>query len=87
MQEAARHLVEGPIQGAIESVARRTRASIVVMGAISRRGLRRLFIGNTAERLLGHLDCDVLVVKPPGFRSGVPARGRPQPPRILPLTY
>ncbi|MFO1456797.1 MAG: universal stress protein [Steroidobacteraceae bacterium] len=84
---AARHLVEGPVQGAIESAARRTRASIVVMGAISRRGLRRLFIGNTAERLLGHLDCDVLVVKPPGFRTQVPARGSPLPPKVLPLTY
>ena len=84
---AARHLVEGPVQGAIESAARRTRASIVVMGAISRRGLRRLFIGNTAERLLGHLDCDVLVVKPPGFRTQVPARGTPLPPKVLPLAY
>lgn len=84
---SARHLVQGAIQPAIESVVRRTRASILVMGAISRRGLQRLFIGNTAERMLGHLDCDILVVKPPGFRSRTPARGTPQPPAIAPLVY
>lgn len=87
VKPAARHLVQGPVQPAIEAVARRTRASILVMGAISRRGLQRLFIGNTAERTLGHLDCDILVVKPPGFRSRTPARGTPQPPAIAPLVY
>ncbi len=84
---SARHLVVGPVQAAMETVAGRTRASIVVMGAISRRGLQRLVIGNTAERMLGHLDCDVLVVKPPGFRSRVPARAAVRPPVIAPLPF
>ena len=51
------------------------RAAIVVMGAVSRSGLRRAFIGNTAERVLDRLPCDVLVVKPPRFKSAV-ARAR-----------
>jgi hypothetical protein len=41
------------------------------MGAVSRAGLKRVFIGNTAERMLDMLDCDVLVVKPPGFVSAL----------------
>ena len=49
---------------AIPRLATRTRSSIVVMGAISRSGLKRLLIGNTAERVLDQLACDMLIVKP-----------------------
>jgi universal stress protein E len=71
-----RHLLaQSPIVG-IPSVARSTRASIVVMGAISRSGLKRLFIGNTAERVLDAIECDVLIVKPRGFASRVQRRNR-----------
>ena len=34
------------------------------MGAVSRAGLKRIFIGSTAEHVLDSLHCDVLVVKP-----------------------
>jgi universal stress protein E len=36
----------------------------VVIGAVSRSRLDRVLIGNTAERVLDKLECDVLVVKP-----------------------
>lgn len=85
IKPAARHLVLGSVTESMEAVTKRCRASIVVMGAISRRGLQRLVIGNTAERMLGHLDCDLLVVKPPGFRSPVPARKTARPRLIAPL--
>lgn len=49
-------------------------ASVVVMGALSRRGLQRLFIGNTAERVIDALMCDVLIVKPRRFRTPVTRR-------------
>jgi universal stress protein E len=66
---ASRHLLsEHPIN-AIPRLAQRIGCDIVVMGAVSRSGLKRVFIGNTAERMLDMLDCDVLVVKPPGFVS------------------
>jgi len=68
---ARQHLVPRHPFDAIEDVARRTRADIVVMGAVSRSGLRRIFIGNTAERVLDSLPCDVLVVKPRHFASHV----------------
>jgi hypothetical protein len=41
------------------------------MGAVSRSGLKRLFIGNTAERMLDRMTCDVLVVKPRQFSNGI----------------
>jgi universal stress protein E len=52
---------------------------VVVMGAVSRSGLKRLFIGATAERVIDRLGCDVLVVKPADFRTPVPRRARPRP--------
>jgi len=87
VKPAGRHLIAGPVPGALESAAKASRASIVVMGAISRRGLQRLFIGNTAERMLDHLDCDVLIVKPPRFRTRIAPRATPRPPVIGPLPY
>lgn len=57
-------------------LVRKQRASLVVMGAVSRSAMKRLFIGNTAERLVDRLDCDVLIVKPRGFRTKVTARPR-----------
>jgi universal stress protein E len=52
----------------IPAVARAVRAGVVVMGAISRSGLKRIFIGNTAEQVLDSLRCDVLIVKPSNRR-------------------
>jgi universal stress protein E len=72
---ARRHLVEAHPVDAITATARRLPAAIVVMGAISRHGLKRLFIGNCAEQLLDELSCDLLVVKPAQFVTGV-ARSR-----------
>ncbi len=66
-----RHLRLGAAADAIPRTARALRAGIVVMGAVSRSGLRRVIIGNTAERILGDLSCDVLVVKPARFVTRV----------------
>jgi universal stress protein E len=68
-------LASDPASGIIEA-ARSCRSAIVVMGAVSRSGLKRLLIGNTAERILDELRCDVLVVKPPRFRNRVPRATR-----------
>lgn len=71
-----RHLVCDIPIAAIPAVARETGASLVVMGAVSRSGLKRLLIGNTAERVLPQLSSDVLVVKPAAFVSHVAKEGR-----------
>jgi universal stress protein E len=73
---ARRHLIEAHPVDAIIATARALGAAIVVMGAISRRGLKRFFIGNSAEQLLDELRCDLLVVKPAHFVTGVPRSRR-----------
>jgi universal stress protein E len=69
------HILDRHPVDAIAQLATRTGSSIVVMGAISRSGFSRLLIGNTAERLLDRLACDVLIVKPAGLVKP-PARAR-----------
>jgi universal stress protein E len=66
-----RHLIDRHPIDAIEQTARQIHSSIVVMGAVSRSGLKGFFIGNTAERVLDSLACDVLVVKPVNFKQRV----------------
>jgi universal stress protein E len=61
-----RHIVARHPADAIVEVAAKTRSSIVVMGAVSRSGLKRLLIGSTAERVLGRLPCDLLIIRPRG---------------------
>ena len=69
-------VVEGVPRETLPAMARALKASIVVMGAVSRSGLKRLLIGNTAEAVLDALPCDVLILKPGRFKSPVPARTR-----------
>jgi len=69
-----RHLEMGVAQDELSRIVRETGARIVVMGAVSRSALKRLFIGSTAEHAIDRLDCDVLIVKPRGFRTRVPRR-------------
>lgn len=75
-RSARRHFVTGQAIDVIPLLARRQRAGLVVMGAISRSGLSRLVIGDTAERILDALPCDALVVKPSGFKPRVRAGRR-----------
>ncbi len=74
--QSHRHMVARHPIDAIEDVSDEIAADVVVMGAISRSGLKRLAVGNTAERVLDHLKCDVLIVKPRRFASRVPRAGR-----------
>jgi len=76
-----RHVLNGFAVDVIEDVARKIHAQILVMGAVSRSGLRRLLIGNTAERMLDRVSCDVLVVKPRRFP--VRMARRPRGPRFV----
>jgi len=68
---ACQHLVADVAAQAIPSTASTIGAALVVMGDVSRSGLQRLLIGNTAERVLADLPCDVLVVKPRRFVTRV----------------
>jgi universal stress protein E len=74
--ESRRHIVPRHPIDAIQGAAAQVRCRILVMGAISRTGLKRLVLGNTAERVFDELPCDLLVVKPKGFTSRVPRARR-----------
>jgi len=56
------HQLPGRAHEILPMFARTHGASLMVMGALSRGGLRRRYIGNTAARVLDHLPCDVLVI-------------------------
>jgi universal stress protein E len=79
------HLTRGDVESELPAVARRVRAATVVMGAVSRSGLKNLIIGHTAQRLMDRLPSDVLVIKPPGFRTHVRQR-RFTPISAFPIT-
>ncbi len=69
--EERTHLVAGFPHEELPELAKKLDAGMVVMGAVSRNGLKRLFIGATAERALPVLPCDLLIVKPHPFTSPV----------------
>ncbi|HTV95642.1 MAG TPA: universal stress protein [Steroidobacteraceae bacterium] len=64
------HLLPGDPTFELPAITRSIGAQMLVIGAISRSALRRLIIGNTAERVLDEVTCDVLVVKPGTGRKG-----------------
>lgn len=76
---AARHGVDandcivqqGSTREVIAAAARRMKTDLLVMGAVSRSQLSRLAIGSTAEAVIDHVDCDLFVVKPAGFKTPV----------------
>ena len=65
------HVVKGPAQYVVSELARELAVDLVVMGTVARTGIDGFFMGNTAESILGELDCSVLTIKPPGFTSPV----------------
>jgi universal stress protein E len=70
--DADLHVDAGAAAQYLLRMAAHCNADIVVMGAIARSGLKRVLIGNTAERVLETLPCDVLVVKSPDFARNLP---------------
>jgi universal stress protein E len=65
------HVLQGHTRQLLVSSTSELRADVVVMGAISRSALERLFVGSTAEAVLDKLHCDVLIVKPAAFRASI----------------
>jgi universal stress protein E len=57
---------------------------LLVMGVVARNRLKRIFLGSTAERVLEHLNCDVLLVKSPGFETPVQSHGAHEALREVP---
>ena len=67
------HVHQGSTREVLLTLTEQLRADAVVMGAISRSGLKGLFLGNTAEDVLDRLHCDLVIVKPEGFKAVLPS--------------
>jgi len=65
------HLLKGDPGRVIPQFVKNHQVDVIVMGTLSRTGVSGLFIGNTAEKILGNVGCSVLTVKPEGFVSPV----------------
>lgn len=68
------HLVKGTARREIPALAKRIDADLIVMGTVARTGVPGFIMGNTAETILGQIDCSVLAIKPPGFVTPVTLR-------------
>lgn len=62
------HILQGAPEETIPELARKLDAQLLVMGAVSRRGLARFAIGDTAERIIDAAPCDLLILKPENFK-------------------
>jgi universal stress protein E len=65
-------IAEGKTEEKLPEFAAEIGADLVIMGAVARNPLHRVFIGSTAERVLDRLEGDILVIKPGDFVSPVP---------------
>ena len=66
-----RHMLKGDASDLIPRLALRKGIDVIVMGTVCRAGVPGLFIGNTAEKVLRHVSCSVLTIKPEGFVSPI----------------
>lgn len=69
------HVVEGLsiADTAILEFVERNHIDLLLMGTMARGGLPGVFIGNTAERLVTHVQCSLLAVKPVDFHCPIRA--------------
>jgi len=58
------HQLPGRTRDLLPSFVRSKNAQLVVMGALARWGLKRMILGSTAERVMDHLPCDIVIVRP-----------------------
>ena len=61
------HAIEGLAHQCLQRAATDQRADFLVMGAVARRGIKKVLIGSTAARVLDRLPCDLLIIKPATF--------------------
>lgn len=72
------HLLKGEARDVIPAFAESNNVDLIVMGTVGRTGIRGFFVGNTAESILNQVECSVLAVKPPGFKTPVQLDADPE---------
>ncbi len=65
------HLPKGEAVHAISHLVKELEVDLLVMGTVCRTGIPGFIMGNTAEQVLGVVECSTLTVKPEGFVSPV----------------
>jgi len=55
---------DGEVYKVIIDTAKEHHIDMIVMGSLGKTGIKRLLMGSTAERILGHSSFPVLIVKP-----------------------
>ncbi|MEZ6045507.1 MAG: universal stress protein [Planctomycetaceae bacterium] len=65
------HVLDGNPEEVIPQIAEQEGIDLIVLGTIGRSGIPGILIGNTAERILTHINCSVLAVKPADFECPV----------------
>ncbi|MEI6858980.1 MAG: universal stress protein UspE [Shewanella sp.] len=63
------HVREGLPEDVIPDIARKIDAELVILGTVGRTGFSAALIGNTAEHVIDSINCDLLAIKPDGYRS------------------
>ena len=65
------HILIGelPLNHIINAAIEAEEVDLVIMGSVARTGLKGFLMGNTAEKVLRHLEAPVLVIKPEGWSS------------------
>ncbi len=71
IDESKTHVEKGLPEEVIPDLAEHLQAGIVVLGSVGRTGLSAAFLGNTAEQVIDHLRCDLLVIKPDSWQTPV----------------
>ncbi|WP_299792020.1 universal stress protein UspE [uncultured Shewanella sp.] len=63
------HVKEGLPEDVIPDLALQLDAELVILGTVGRTGFSAALIGNTAEHVIDSINCDLLAIKPDGYRS------------------
>lgn len=63
------HVEEGLPEDVIPDLAEKLDAELVILGTVGRTGFSAALIGNTAEHVIDSLTCDLLALKPDGYKS------------------
>ncbi|MCT8986618.1 universal stress protein UspE [Shewanella phaeophyticola] len=63
------HVEEGLPEDVIPELASKLDAELVILGTVGRTGFSAALIGNTAEHVIDSINCDLLAIKPDGYKS------------------
>lgn len=67
------HVKEGLPEDVIPELAEQLDAELVILGTVGRTGFSAALIGNTAEHVIDSINCDLLAIKPDGYKSPLEA--------------